>query len=578
MHDFSKVDSGTYFRNGAATPNQTLSIEGEATLSATVGLKIELGVGSSDVDFKAGIYFKIGPKAELKATLKATAGGLELCAQINASINIKAGIDASISLWFLDVSYNQTILDNDLGSWEIVKETCVQWAPPTTAPPTAPPSSIGPPLPTTTTATTTTATTPSTTTPTTSTSTSTSTTTSSTTTSSTTTSSTTSTTIPPVLAARRVALAYGAGQALALRTDNSVWSWGAGNTGSSCRTQTVASDALPAPIPGMTNAVAVAASETTSAIVKLDGTVWTCGTNYYGLLGRTLLNPSVISDATPGPVTGLTNVVAVDMSSSHALALRNDGTVWGWGYNGGGQLGRPIDTTNTRLEPIVGLTGVRGVAVTDGGTSAVLRADGTVWTFGWDASGFSEFGRLGRPLPPNQSYSITPGQVPGLTNVVQLEAGDDFFLARTGDGHVWSFGGNRNQQLGRVTVDYAFSGVATQVPGLANVVNIDAGWQGFVAMLADGTTLTCGANFSNNGGATTGRLARSTASPQTQLPEVVPALANIAGVSLGWNHMAVVLPNGTVLTSGAFGFGLGRVGTTPTNPVPEPAVNLTNVG
>jgi alpha-tubulin suppressor-like RCC1 family protein len=35
----------------------------------------------------------------------------------------------------------------------------------------------------------------------------------------------------------------------------------------------------------------------------------------------------------PVQVAGLTNAIAIAMGTSHAVALRNDGTVWTWGYN-----------------------------------------------------------------------------------------------------------------------------------------------------------------------------------------------------------------------------------------------------
>ena len=49
-------------------------------------------------------------------------------------------------------------------------------------------------------------------------------------------------------------------------------------------------------------------------------------------------------------VTGQVTSSAVDGGGSHSLALRSDGTVWAWGYNGYGQLGD--GTTTQRLFPV----------------------------------------------------------------------------------------------------------------------------------------------------------------------------------------------------------------------------------
>ncbi len=108
-----------------------------------------------------------------------------------------------------------------------------------------------------------------------------------------------------------------------------------------------------------------------------------------------------------GGVPGLSNIVAIAGGGLHNLALRNDGTVLGWGDNYHGQLDVPPDLTNA-------------VAIGAGDYhSCALRADGTVVTWG--------------------SYS-TPGgfvpafTIPGLSNVVAIAPGSDHDLALLGNG------------------------------------------------------------------------------------------------------------------------------------------------
>src|SRR5438477_389666 len=71
---------------------------------------------------------------------------------------------------------------------------------------------------------------------------------------------------------------------------------------------------------------------------------------------------------------------------NHTIALKQDGTVWTWGYNGYGQLGD--GTTTQRVIPVQvsSLSGMTGVAA---GLyfSLALKSDGTVWAWGNNTNG-----------------------------------------------------------------------------------------------------------------------------------------------------------------------------------------------
>ena len=93
-------------------------------------------------------------------------------------------------------------------------------------------------------------------------------------------------------------------------------------------------------------------------------------------------------------------VVAIAAGGNHDLALKADGTVWGWGYNSYGELGD--NTTKLRAAPVqaLGLDGV--VSIAAGYThSAAVRQDGTVWTWGGNA-----YGQLGHGNTKNQKRPI----------------------------------------------------------------------------------------------------------------------------------------------------------------------------
>ncbi len=89
-----------------------------------------------------------------------------------------------------------------------------------------------------------------------------------------------------------------------------------------------------------------------------------------------------------------------------------------------------------------------------------------------------------------------PVQVSGLTDVVQLTAGDYFACATKADGTAWCWGDNSFGSLGNGTT--VNSNVPVQVSGLTNVVGVACGDEHVCAALADGTFACWGGN--NNDG------------------------------------------------------------------------------
>ncbi len=92
-----------------------------------------------------------------------------------------------------------------------------------------------------------------------------------------------------------------------------------------------------------------------SLALKTDGTVWSWGANWDGELG----DGTTVDKLTPVQVMGLTDVVALSAGSPHSLALKPDGTVWSWGRNSSGQLGD--GTTVDKLTPVQSLVNLDDV-------------------------------------------------------------------------------------------------------------------------------------------------------------------------------------------------------------------------
>jgi alpha-tubulin suppressor-like RCC1 family protein len=98
-----------------------------------------------------------------------------------------------------------------------------------------------------------------------------------------------------------------------------------------------------------------------------------------------------------------------------------------------------------------------------------LASDRTVWCWGFDATWNTDVPGQKSPTLPG----LTPTQVAGVTDVVEIRGGEFHTCARKSDNTLWCWGHNEHGQLGNGTT--TSSAAATQVPGLGAVQHFDAG-------------------------------------------------------------------------------------------------------
>ncbi len=251
---------------------------------------------------------------------------------------------------------------------------------------------------------------------------------------------------------------------LTVRRNGEVWGWGSNTNGQLGDGTTNDSDTTPVQTYQFSNVVQVAANRNASSYaIKADGTLWAWGYNGTGQLG----DNTTIDHHFARQVAGLTGVTAISPGTNHAIALKSDGTVWAWGDNSYGQIGD--GTTTQRLTPVQvsKLTNVSAVAAGDAFNLA-LKSDGTVWAWGYNG-----YGQLGNG---NTTQQKSPVQVSGLTNIVAIAAGFGHSLALDKNGAVWAWGTNYEGELGNGTT--SGSNTPQRVSGLTQVVQISAGGTG----------------------------------------------------------------------------------------------------
>ena len=287
----------------------------------------------------------------------------------------------------------------------------------------------------------------------------------------------------------------GTRHSLALKTDGTVWAWGADDHGMLGNGGSVDSS-VPVKVSNISSSVVIAAGNNHNLAILSDGSAWAWGWNGYGQLG----NNTTVDSSVPVKITTLTSspgaaVVAVSGGYAHSLALKSDGTVWAWGYNGSGQLGNNTTTNSSIPIQVAGLSQITAIAA-GSNHSLALDSSGNVWAWGYNA-----FGQLGNNTTVDSSIPVqveNPTGTTTLSNIVAISAGSLHSLALDGNGNVWAWGYNSSGQLGNATT--VNSSLPVEVSGLggsgdlSDITAISAGAYHNVALRSDGVVLDWGSD------------------------------------------------------------------------------------
>lgn len=255
-----------------------------------------------------------------------------------------------------------------------------------------------------------------------------------------------------------------------LRGDGSVWTWGKNDTGQ-LGDGTNNDRSIPAAVPNLTRVSSLRTGANHNVALLNNGTVATWGDNNYGQLGT----GDYVNLLAPTTVPGVDDVQKVAAGAYRSIALKNDGTVWAWGYD--------QSSGNPTPSMISGLTDVVDIAA--GYQHALaLKSDGTVWAWGMNGSNQLANGNVWWVL------QATPTQVPRLPHVVAVASRWNHTLAIADDGTVWAWGYNASGQLGDGTTSARTAPV--QVAGLTDVIAVATEWSCSMAMKSDGTVWAWG--------------------------------------------------------------------------------------
>ena len=299
------------------------------------------------------------------------------------------------------------------------------------------------------------------------------------------------------------------GGILAVKTDGTLWGWGqnqSGELGQNNRTDY----SSPRQVGSDTTWLNVGGNRAGYHMVKTDGTLWTVGKNGSGCFGTNQSESTLGSVSSPIQIPGTTWNGSLGNRSitggyEYALALKTDGTLWGWGQNSTGYLAQGNTTQYSSPVQIPGTTW-RSIS-TFQNHSIATKTDGTLWAWGENGNGM-----LGQN---NTTQYSSPKQIPGTNWGSNCSAGDAQSGCVKTDGTLWMWGINAQGQIGNNSTSVDNYSSPIQVPG-TTWSDLAQGGDGrrTYAIKTDGTLWGWGDNEQGS----LGLSARTDRSSPTQIP------------------------------------------------------------
>ena len=295
-------------------------------------------------------------------------------------------------------------------------------------------------------------------------------------------------------------------------------------------------------------------------ILKNDGTLWGCGYNGYGQLGLgDITNKTTFTQI----ITNADDIKSVYCGGYHTFILKNDNTLWGCGNNDYGQLG--LGDTNYRITFTQITTNTGDIKEIYCGSSytLILKNDGTLWGCGYNANG-----ELGLGDTTNR-YTFTEVTT-NADDVKEIYCGANHAFILENNGTLWCTGNNEYGQLGLGDTNHRYT--FTQVTTNANdIKQVYCGTNHTFILKNDGTLWSCGRNYY-------GQLGLGDTSSRTTFTKITTNTNDIKSVYCCTNHAFILKNDGTLWGCGNNDYGqLGLGDTTNRTTFTQITINTDNV-
>ena len=315
----------------------------------------------------------------------------------------------------------------------------------------------------------------------------------------------------------------GDAHSIGLRANGTIWSWGLGTCGRLGDCTTVDKSSPVSVVGGFTDWCQISAGCEHNLAIRQNGTAWGWGNGICGVLGDCTVTGVVISPVSV--VGGITDWSQLSGAQRHSLGLRQNGTLWAWGASDSGQLGDGTLVGKSSPRIVVGGFTDWSQVSGNGLHSLAVRQNGTAWAWGFGGNG-----RLGDNTAVTKSSPVSV--VGGFTDWCQVSAGESHSLGLRRNGSAWGWGVTSNGQIGDNTVVSKSSPVSV-VGGFTDWCRVSAGSIHSLGVRTNGSLWAWGCNIG-------GQLGDNTAATKSSPVSVAGGLTNWCQVSAGGSHSLAI--------------------------------------
>ena len=263
---------------------------------------------------------------------------------------------------------------------------------------------------------------------------------------------------------------FGRSACMAVKTDGTLWTWGdnpQGLLGHNNQNDYSSPRQVGTNTNWSTAVGKIDGGFSRMGAIKTDGTLWGWGNSDYGNLGQNESHVYYSSPVSIGTDTNWSQITG--FGGANVSAIKTDGTLWAWGSSNQGTLGLNKQGTPAHVSsPTQVGTNTNWKTIKMGGLASniAIKTDGTMW--GW---GDNENGELGLNQGSATADYSSPHQIGTNTNWNQIRGSGRVYHATTTDGSMYAWGKNLNGQTG---ADNKTPGISSpqQIAGNWDLTNI----------------------------------------------------------------------------------------------------------